>query len=153
VVEQDVARTPTQPLVAVMALARERDAIAREYVTAFETTFTIGAAALSQGRAEGLSWADAVVEGYLTLLAAAPDTHLARRHGMAAAVAVQQHARAVVAAGGVRTAPGREAVAALDRSLRTPDPMNPGATADLTTAAIFVTLLEGASEGGVFRAA
>jgi triphosphoribosyl-dephospho-CoA synthetase len=39
---------------------------------------------------------------------------------------------------------GRAAVAALDHALRDPrNRRNPGATADLTTAAIFVTLLEG----------
>ncbi len=145
--EQDVAEAPTAPLLAAMALARERDAIAREYVTDFDTTFTIGAPALGRARGDGLAWGDAIVETYLTLLAAAPDTHIARKLG--AARAVQRQAQEVLAAGGVRQPAGREAVAALDRALRARgNPMNPGTTADLTTAAIFVTLLEGG-----FRAA
>src|SRR5206468_3284296 len=44
--EQDVADTPTKTLRDVMALARDRDAIAREYATDFATTFEIGAPAL-----------------------------------------------------------------------------------------------------------
>src|SRR5207237_4276087 len=40
--EQDVAGTPTATLREAMALARARDAIAREYATDFETTFEIG---------------------------------------------------------------------------------------------------------------
>ncbi|MGH8699266.1 MAG: triphosphoribosyl-dephospho-CoA synthase, partial [Burkholderiales bacterium] len=44
----------------------------------------------------------------------------------------------------VRTAAGRAAIAALDRDLRDErNARNPGATADLTAAAIFVVLLEG----------
>src|SRR5438093_2479383 len=75
--EQDVADTPTISLRDAMVLARERDAIAREYATDFETTFAIGAPALRRARSDGLAWRDAVVEAYLTLLAGSPDTHIA----------------------------------------------------------------------------
>src|SRR5438128_8807974 len=43
--EQDVAGTPTVTLREAMALARDRDAVAREYATDFEKTFEIGAPA------------------------------------------------------------------------------------------------------------
>jgi len=142
--DQDVATAPTASLRDVMLLAADRDAVAREYATSFETTFETGAPALARARAEGLSWRDAVVEVYLTLLAAAPDTHIARKLGADAAASVQRRARAVLDAGGIRTAPGREAVAAFDRALRDEaNTLNPGATADLTGAAIYVALLEG----------
>jgi len=63
---------------------------------------------------------------------------------VAAALTVQQRGRAVVEAGGVRTAQGREALAALDRELRDEaNTLNPGATADLTGAATYLVLLEG----------
>ena len=53
-------------------------------------------------------------------------------------------ARDVLAAGGVRTAAGREALRRFDASLRSPgNALNPGTTADLVTAAIFVALVEG----------
>lgn len=147
--DQDVATAPTASLRDVMLLAAARDAVAREYATSFETTFETGAPALARARAEGLSWRDAVVEVYLTLLAAAPDTHIARKLGADAAALVQRRARAVLDAGGIRTAPGREAVAALDRALRDEaNTLNPGATADLTGAAIYVALLEGGWKGG-----
>jgi triphosphoribosyl-dephospho-CoA synthase len=142
--DQDVAGTPTQTLRDVMVLAVGRDAIAREYATDFRTTFEIGAPALRRARADDLPWRDAVVETYLTLLATAADTHIARKLGLAAAVTVQQRGRAVLAAGGVRTAAGREAIAALDRELRDDaNTLNPGATADLSGAAIYAVLLEG----------
>ena len=142
--EQDVTGTPTVTLRAAMALAAGRDAIAREYATDFETTFDAGVPALRRALAAGLAWRDAVVETYLTLLAAWPDTHIARRVGPEHAVHVQRRARAVLDAGGVRTAAGRETIGALDRELRDErNTSNPGATADLTGAAICVVLLEG----------
>jgi len=142
--DQDVAGTPTATLRDVMAMAAERDAIAREYASDFRTTFELGAPALRAALADRLPWRDAVVETYLTLLAAAPDTHIARKLGRPAAVTVQQRGRSVLDAGGVRTAPGREAIAALDGELRDEaNTLNPGATADLTGAAIYLVLLEG----------
>jgi triphosphoribosyl-dephospho-CoA synthase len=145
VAEQDIAATPTVPLRDAMVLAADRDAIAREYATEFQTTFDVGAPALLRALREGLSWSEATVETYLTLLAAAPDSHIARKLGPQEAAAVQRGAREILAAGGVRRPAGREAIAALDRDLRDPrNAWNPGATADLTTAAIFVALVEGA---------
>ena len=142
--DQDVAGTPTATLRDVMAMAVERDAIAREYASDFRTTFELGAPALRAALADRLPWRDAVVETYLTLLAAAPDTHIARKLGLPAAVTVQQRGRSVLDAGGVRTAAGREAIAALDGELRDEaNTLNPGATADLTGAAIYLVLLEG----------
>src|SRR5207245_171047 len=79
--QQDVAGTPTVPLGDAMALAQDRDAIAREYATEFRTTFELGAPTLARARAAGLPWRDATVETFLTLLAAAPDTHIARKLG------------------------------------------------------------------------
>ncbi|MBX6331087.1 MAG: triphosphoribosyl-dephospho-CoA synthase [Gemmatimonadaceae bacterium] len=143
--EQDVAAPPTVALRDAMALAAARDTIAREYVTDFAVTFETGAPALARARGDGLSWSDAVVETYLTLLAAVPDTHIARKLGMDDAAAVSIRARDVLAAGGVRTARGREAVARLDDALRDAhNARNPGTTADLTAASIYVALLGGA---------
>ncbi len=105
---QDVANEPTLPLVDVMRLAADRDGIAREYATAFEATFGTGVPALEQSRGAGLSWDDAIVETFLTLLAAAPDTHVARRGGTALAAEVSRRARTALAAGGVRSEAGRQ---------------------------------------------
>jgi triphosphoribosyl-dephospho-CoA synthase len=146
--EQDVSGTPTMSLRDAMALARDRDAIASEYATDFRTTFEVGAPALRRALADKLAWRDAVVDAYLTLLAEAADTLIVRRLGADAGVTVQRRARAVLDAGGVRSAPGRDAIAALDRDLRDEaNTLNPGATADLTGAAIYVVLLEGGWRG------
>jgi triphosphoribosyl-dephospho-CoA synthase len=141
--EQDIAHAPTVPLLGAMALAAGRDTIAREYATAFEATFGVAVPALCRARTDGLTWSDAIVQAYLSLLAAVPDTHIARKLGAAAAGEVQRRARAALDAGGMHQPAGRVAAVALDHTLRDPhNRQNPGATADVITAAIFVTLLE-----------
>ena len=141
---QDVAADPTMALVEVMRLAAGRDGIAREYAGGFERTFGTGAPVLAAARRDGLSWGDAVVETYLTLLAASADTHIERRAGRAAAEDVSRMARAALGTGGVRSDAGRRSIEDMDRRLRDPrNAANPGTTADLTAAAIFVVLLDG----------
>lgn len=141
---QDVAGEPDVTLLEAMRLAAHRDGIAREYATAFETIFASGAPVLARARRDGLAWNDAVVETFLTLLAAAPDSHVARRAGAAIAAGVSQRAATALAAGGVRTPEGRHAIEEMDRALRSTDnTANPGTTADLTAAAVFVVLLDG----------
>jgi triphosphoribosyl-dephospho-CoA synthase len=142
--EHDVADEPEIPLIQAMRLAAGRDSIAREYATAFELTFELGAPALERARFDALSWDDAVVETFLTLLAQVADTHIVRRRGSARALEVSEQARQVLAAGGVRTADGRRAIK--DMACQLSDgsrAANPGTTADLTTAAIFVMLVAG----------
>jgi len=141
---QDVANEPTVTLLEAMRLASGRDSIAREYTTAFAITFETAVPALERARRDGLSWSDAVVETFLHVLAAVPDTHIARRAGEPLAVEVTREAQSVLAAGGVRSMDGRAAIHAFDLALRSGEPgnlANPGTTADLTAAAIFVSLV------------
>ncbi|HEX3273717.1 MAG TPA: triphosphoribosyl-dephospho-CoA synthase [Gemmatimonadales bacterium] len=143
-VREDVAASPSVTLQQAMALAADRDSIAREYTTDFSTTFEVGAPALRQARAAGLGWSEATVETYLRVLAERPDTHIARKLGTGAAGEVSRRAREVQAAGATRTEAGRRALTALDVELRSAtNARNPGATADLTCAALFVVILEG----------
>lgn len=140
---QDVRAEPTVTLLQAMSLAAERDAIASEWRSGFRLTFDVGGPALARARSDGLPWLDAVVECFLRLLAESPDTLIARKLGAGAAADVSCRARAALAAGGVRTGEGRAALHALDETLRDErNTRNPGTTADLTAAAIFVTLLE-----------
>jgi triphosphoribosyl-dephospho-CoA synthase len=141
---EDVASAPTVTLRDAMALAAERDSVAREYATDFAATFEIGAPALRAARSSGLDWIDATVEAYLRLLAALPDTHIARKLGPGAAETVSRRAREIERIGGVRTPEGRRELDAFDAELRGPtNTHNPGTTADLTCAALFVVILEG----------
>ena len=140
---EDVSAAPTVTLREAMALAANRDSVAREYATDFATTFEIGVPALRAARSAGLGWSEATVEAFLRILATLPDSLIARKLGTAAAAAVSRRAREVEDAGGVRTEAGREALEAFDDELRSPNnAYNPGTTADLTCAALFVVILE-----------
>jgi triphosphoribosyl-dephospho-CoA synthase len=142
-VEHDVRDEPRVTLREAMAAAAERDTIASEYVTDHAVTFELGLPALAGALGDGLRVRDAVVELALRLLAAVPDTLIARKRGADAAGRVAAGARQVLEAGGVRSARGRTALAGFDVSLRRGgNALNPGTTADLVTAVLFVALLE-----------
>ncbi len=147
--QQDLSRPPTLTLLECMRLAAARDAIAREYAADFETIFTVGLPTLRALRARHLPLPDAATQTYLTLLARQPDTLIARKRGAALARKVSRMARRVLEAGGLLTPRGRKMVEALDRRLRrSRPPLNPGATADLTAAVLFLSLVEEVSGCG-----
>jgi triphosphoribosyl-dephospho-CoA synthase len=143
-VEHDVRDEPRVALREAMAAATQRDTVASEYVTDYAVTFELGLPALGDALGQGLRPRDAIVELALLLLAAVPDTLIARKRGADAAGRVTAGARQVLTAGGVRTTRGRNALAEFDASLRQDgNALNPGTTADLVTAVLFVALLEG----------
>jgi len=138
--QQDVDIT----LLQAMRLAQDRDTIAREYATDFAITFEVGYASLAGFWAEGHGFSDSVIQAYLTILAQVPDTLIVRKQGRDAAREVSAQARAVLDAGGAFTDSGRRAMQEFDRGIRDPrHRFNPGTTADLIAASLFVFLTEG----------
>jgi triphosphoribosyl-dephospho-CoA synthase len=143
-VEHDVRTAPTVGLRDAMAAAADRDSVAAEYATGYAVTFDVGLPALIRALDDGLGPRAATVELDLELLAKVPDTLIARKRGRRAAERVSAGAASVLAAGGVRSDAGRAALQAFDASLRRDgNALNPGTTADLVTAVLFVALLEG----------
>jgi triphosphoribosyl-dephospho-CoA synthase len=143
-VEHDVRDAPTVALREAMAAAADRDSVAAEYATGYAVTFELGLPALARALDDGLGPRAATVELYLRLLAAVPDTLVARKRGRRAAERVSAGAASVLADGGVRGDAGRAALQAFDASLRRDgNALNPGTTADVVTAVLFVALLEG----------
>jgi triphosphoribosyl-dephospho-CoA synthase len=143
-VAHDVRSEPKVGLREAMASAARRDSIASEYTTDYTLTFDTGIPALVAALGDGLGEREAIVELHLKLLGVAPDTLIARKRGAEAAARVSAGARDVLCAGGVRTAAGRRALRSFDASLRElGNALNPGTTADVVTATLFVALLEG----------
>jgi triphosphoribosyl-dephospho-CoA synthase len=135
-VEHDVRDEPAIALREAMAAAADRDSVAAEYASGFALTFELGLPALAGALDAGLGPRPATVELFLTLLAAVPDTLIARKRGREAAEQVS--------AGAARVLAGQETVEAFDASLREEgNALNPGTTADLLTSVLFVALLEG----------
>ena len=141
--EADVRRSPTITLRQAMALAAPRDAIASEYVQDFAITFDLVLPAILRGVTRGLALPEAIAQAHLELVARLPDTLIIRKAGRPAAEAVSAKAQAAVGAGGLYTRQGRRAAGRLDLYLREEgNRLNPGTSADLVAAALFVWLLE-----------
>jgi triphosphoribosyl-dephospho-CoA synthase len=148
--EQDVAAAPTVGLRAAMALAAGRDRIARQYAQAYVDVFDAGVVSFEHARelarrrgdADRAAAIRAMQSAFLEFLASWPDSHIARKHGDAAAHSVMAEAR-----------PWRErarrgdaldadpAWAAWDESLKARG-LNPGTSADLCVATALVAALE-----------
>jgi triphosphoribosyl-dephospho-CoA synthase len=140
--------SPRAALRRVMAAAAEHDLIALQYATDYGDVFGTALPRLQslwpRHRNEGC----AVTELYLHLLARFPDSHVARKHGpdKAAEVTLRAgRARTVLAS---RPGPrARRYLEALDARLKAED-VNPGTTADLTVATLFLDRLIGRQEAG-----
>lgn len=166
---QDVGRPPSVDLRAAMALAADRDSIARQYRDGYAELFEPGLATLVKGYSPstGLAvgepdlvptaeptadptteLAAAVERLYLTLLSRFADSHIVRNHGEAVAHIVMTAAQAWLARAGrhhgLATGLATEAeFAAWDARLKAAR-INPGTTADLTVATLLIAGLTGA---------
>lgn len=128
-----------------MWLAKDRDSIARKYVTDYEITFEFGYPTLMRYWEQSPNLMDSIVQTSLTILAEVSDTLIGRKNGPVVAEEVSRRARRVLELGGAFSEPGREALKDFDLYLREEDHrLNPGTTADLTASSILVALLEGA---------
>jgi triphosphoribosyl-dephospho-CoA synthase len=141
--EQDVRDEPTQSLREVMALIAGWDLVARQYADGFREVFDEGVPVLRDSLAH-TGWIEsAIVLCHLHLMARYPDALIIRKRGQAEAEESAARAQRVLAAGWPQTAEGRAALAELDAWLRAEGRgRNPGTTADLVTACLFVALRE-----------
>jgi triphosphoribosyl-dephospho-CoA synthase len=143
VAEQDVRKEPEQTLRQVMQLAADRDLVARQYATAFEDVFDDGVPALRRGLELCHTLEDAVVFCHLKLMDAHPDTLIARKRGPQEAKEAAARARQVLQAGWPHSPESARQFYDLDAWLRAEGRgRNPGTTADLVTASLFVALQE-----------
>lgn len=155
--QHDVAEAPRIDLRAAMAAAADRDLIARQYATAFADVFTFGVARGCSALRRGASAAEAASAIHLGFMALHPDTHIARKHGAAVAERVRDQAfrlerrlaNGLVFGGtdsGHRAGAARRLLA-FDRALKRRG-LNPGTSADLTVACLFVLRLAGELPAG-----
>lgn len=135
--------SPDITLLEAMRLAAGRDMIAMEYVNRFQTVLEVGLPVFKRTLNAGLSLPRATAHTHLYLLSQLPDTLIARKGGLSLSRKVQARAQMVWEEGGFRTDTGRAQAAAFDAWLRKDGHhLNPGATADLTAAILFVLFLE-----------
>jgi triphosphoribosyl-dephospho-CoA synthase len=141
--EQDVHDEPTLGLRQVMALAADRDLVARQYANGFHEVFQEGLPALGHWLTEAQTLERAIQGCHLQLLARHPDTLIARKCGLPLAEEATRRAARVLAQGWPHREEGRHAFAELDAWLRADGHRrNPGASADLVAACLFAALRE-----------
>ncbi|MES2789745.1 MAG: triphosphoribosyl-dephospho-CoA synthase [Planctomycetota bacterium] len=142
--EADVTEAPTISLRDAMRLAADRDAIASEYVTGFQTVLETGVPFLAGWPHFETDWEAAIIHLQLTLMQRFPDTLIARKCGPELAQESASRAGAVLDAGGLQTEPGRRELGLLDAWLRADGHRrNPGTTADLIAASLFAAARDG----------
>jgi len=140
VARDDLRGPPPHDLRAAMRTAADRDLIARFWAEGFGPLFAGAVADLEAALAAGTPLLPAIVECHLRQLAREPDSLIARRHGAAAAFDVSARAAAILALPPERRA---DAVAEFDAFLRSPRKLNPGTTADVVAAALYILLRRG----------
>ena len=138
--QDDVAGPPPTDLRAAMRAAADRDQIARLWAEGFGPLFAGAVADLSTCVDAGMPLLDAIVECHLRQLAREPDSLIVRKHGAAAAAKVSAAAAAILRLSATERP---AATAAFDASLRSPLRLNPGTTADIVAAALYILLRTG----------
>jgi triphosphoribosyl-dephospho-CoA synthase len=131
---QDVRDEPTVPLIDLMRLAPEHDRIARQYATAFAEVFDEVVPDLREHLDQGIE--PALQHAQLRQLARHGDSLIARKRGLAESDETRRRAAEVLAR------PERRAE--FDAWLRAEGhTRNPGTTADLLAAGLYVLLARG----------
>ncbi|MGB7324673.1 MAG: triphosphoribosyl-dephospho-CoA synthase [Rubripirellula sp.] len=117
-----------------MVSAQHRDRIALQYAADFRDLFDNVVPVVDRSIGETSDILTGIARAHVRLLASVPDTLISRKCGQAVADQVQRNAQAV----DVNDAASMQR---FDDSLRSPDHrLNPGTTADLIAAALFVLL-------------
>lgn len=139
---------PAIPLTAAMKEAAERDLIARQYCDQFNLILSEGYETLVNALAQGLLLPQAIAQSHLYLLSRYPDSLITRKCGHRRSREVRERAGMVWEQGGLLSSGGKEYFLAFDHWLRQDGHLlNPGTTADLTAAILFVYLLENEHDG------
>jgi len=144
----DVGGEPDVTLLEAMEAAEDRDRIAWNYTHDFAHIFELGLPRLQRAEAQSISAPQAATAVYLGFLAALPDTLIERKFGIAQAIEVQEEAEALAARLGDLVDPKtlEPDLLAFDRSLKARG-LNPGTSADLTVATLFVASLQALEMG------
>lgn len=137
---EDVSAPPTVTLVEAMRLAADRDAVARQNANGFEQAFVSSYAFLA---ADPVTLERQIVATHLGLIADGFETLIARKCGPETAAEAARRAAEVRQAIADR-GPGGDALTLFDAWLRADgNRRNPGTTADLIAAALFLAIRRG----------
>jgi len=139
--EMDVAESPPPDVLVAMQAAAERDLVARQYINRFDQVLNFVAPSLIEGVQDGWRLTDSIIHTQMRLMAQFPDSLIARKCGVAMSQRAAEIAARVLAAGQPGEEVYQQILADLDFWLRCDgNRRNPGTTADLIAAGLFVIL-------------
>jgi triphosphoribosyl-dephospho-CoA synthase len=142
--EQDVAGEPTMTLRETMALAADRDMVARQYANGFHEVLHEALPMLQASLHEDPRLETTIISAHLQILARHPDSLIVRKAGLDIAKDVSRKAAEILDAGWPESEQSRILCQQLDAWLRSRGSLlNPGTTADVITAALFAALRDG----------
>jgi len=126
-----------------MRLAADRDLVARQYTNDFADIFAGTAAWIEAGLSRGWRLEQAIVHTHLRQIANSPDSLIQRKCGPRVAKEASDFAAAVLKSGSPADSAYQEAATNFDHWLRADGHRrNPGTSADLIAAGLFVLLRE-----------
>ena len=139
----DIQQDPNTSLLKIMQHAEKYDRIAYQYTHKFKDIFNFGVPIIKKklGEKLGLRWSATVV--YIAFLAHLIDTHIVRKFSEKTAINVSKEAK-ILEKLVRKTKKPEEIIPKLikfDKKLKK-NGINPGTSADLTVASLFVTLLQ-----------
>lgn len=122
----------------------ERDTICKEWVSGYDITSKKGYPYLVEAIKSSSNINTATIDTFLYLLSENPDSLIVRKNDLTTAKRVSDKAREILDHGGYGTMIGRKQTETFDLELQgTNGLLNPGTTADLTAASLFLLLLSG----------
>jgi triphosphoribosyl-dephospho-CoA synthase len=128
----------------LMLQCKDRDNICFELSQGYVITFHTGVPILSRTLQECKDINIASINTYLAILASFPDTLIKRKFGQELAVSISDKAKQISQLGGALTIEGRQALEEFDIEFsEETEKINPGTSADLVAATLFVYLLSG----------
>ena len=127
----------------VFKIAAGYDDVCYEWVNNYPITFGMAYPYLME-QLKTKSLNKAIIHTFLKVLAERPDTFISRKIGVGKALEVSAFAQRALLLGGAGTPEGKESIIAFDKRLRdSGNDYNPGTTADLTAAALALSILSG----------
>ena len=141
--QESASQQPQVTLLEMMRSAQGRDRIAWQYANGFSDIFNLGVPRYAEAMAKWQNQAWATTALYLSFLSNIPDTHVIRKYGETLAIEIMSEASQIDSEYWSTDNPKliQKKLLDWDASLKSRK-INPGTSADLTVASLFVSFLE-----------
>ncbi|PHS11334.1 MAG: triphosphoribosyl-dephospho-CoA synthetase [Blastopirellula sp.] len=142
--EMDIADSPPEDLLAAMKESADHDLVAKQYTNQFSIVLNEASVWLTEKNLDSLSLSQRIIHTHVRLMSGYPDSLIARKCGADLANMSAVLASRAIEAGEPFSEPYLLELSSLDFWLRSDNNRrNPGTTADIVTAGLFVALRQG----------